>query len=90
MQINRVDQAMVNGLVNTEQIHKKLKNTKKVSSTNNNSVRSRAESIIKEAIESHQSNPVLVAQAKQLLDSGQLDTVENIESAVRKILKYGF
>ena len=90
MNIDRINKAMVNGLVGVKKLQKKTKSSKTSQNKSNNSVRSRIETIIREASESDQIDPVMVAKARELLDSGELGSLKNVEAAVKKILKYGF
>ena len=90
MNIDRINKAMSNGLVGVKKLQKKTKSKKTSPNKTNSSIRSRIETIISEAAESDQINPVMVAKARELLDSGELDSIENVEATVKKILKYGF
>ncbi len=90
MNIDRINKAMSNGLVGVKKLQKKTKSKKTGKNRTNSSVRSRIETIINEAIESDQVNPAMVAKARELLDSGELDSMKNVEATVKKILKYGF
>jgi len=46
-------------------------------------------SIIRQAIESDKTDPAIIQQAKQDLDSGQLDSAAAAEAAAQNILKFG-
>jgi hypothetical protein len=45
--------------------------------------------LVDQAVKASDANPDIVQKAKQLLNSGQLDTPENIRSAAENILKSG-
>ncbi len=90
MNIDRINKAMSNGLIGIKKLQKKTKSKKTGSNRTSSSIRSRIEAIINEAAELDQVNPVMVAKARELLDSGEFDSIRNIEATVKKILKYGF
>ena len=46
-------------------------------------------SLIEQAIQADQTDPKAVLQARQLLESGQLDTPENIRQAAKNIADIG-
>ena len=89
MHIDSINKALVNGLGSTYVNQKKSKVESKSKTTATSVLRSKAESIIKQAMEKSDVNPALIEKAKLMLESGQLDNLKNIESAVRKMLKYG-
>lgn len=90
MYINSVNKALVNGLGN-KLADQKVKTEKKESaSTGSESVRVRAENIISQAIKMEDIDPASVAKARKLISAGKLDTTDNIETAVKRILKFGF
>lgn len=46
-------------------------------------------SLIENALQSGESDPTAVQQAKQLIDSGQLDNPENIQQSAENIVDFG-
>ena len=88
MMIDRIHNAMVNGLGSTAAGRKALES--KRNSEKKSAVTSNVESIIARALESGNVDPQLIAKARMLIETDKLETQENIEAAVKKILKYGF
>lgn len=90
MNIDSINKAMTNGLGSSLATQKRNKSRKRTSSDNMTAIRAKAQSIIRRAMEMEDASPAAIEKARLLVESGKLDSMENIESTVRKILRYGF
>lgn len=90
MNIDSINKAMTNGLGSSFAAQKRNKAKKRAGSDNMTSIRAKAQSIIRRAMEMEDVSPAAIEKARLLVESGKLDSMENIESTVRKILRYGF
>lgn len=90
MNIDTINNAITNGIGSSYAAQRKNKSKKRNSSESLTAIRAKAESIIRRAMEMEETNPAAIEKARWLMHSGKLDTLENVESTVRKILRYGF